>query len=157
MKRVFICALVVVGCFTLQLLSPAKAASASIRSVTVVGTEFRVVLEDGRLLKQEELVGAVLLIGDGTGDHLAVRVDRVLKDPMDRDGEVTLYELSQHDQTGAWANMCQPDPDGNRYAFPIAGIWTKNDHHHDDPMDNSVSPARPAPMANASASVINHG
>jgi hypothetical protein len=108
----------------------ATAAGAAIRSVSVVGTEFRVTLADGRLLGQPELVGAVLSIGDGVGGHRAVRIDRVLKDAKDPTGEITLYEVSEQDRTtGAWANLCQPDPDGQRLAFPMAGVWAKDGTH----------------------------
>jgi hypothetical protein len=98
----------------------------SVRSVAVVGTEFRVTLADGRVLAQEDLVGMVLAVSD----DVAVRIDSVERDPGDPEGEIVLYGLSRLDPaTGEARNLCRPDPDGRRLGFPLAGVWTADGRH----------------------------
>jgi hypothetical protein len=114
---------------------PATAApDGAVRSVAVEGTSFRVTLADGRVLAQDELPGTVLAIGDGSGQRRKVRIDTVEKDPRDPAGEVVLYGLSGQDpETGAWSNLCQPDPDGRRLGFPLNGAFTPDGRHVEAP------------------------
>jgi hypothetical protein len=47
--------------------------------------------------------------------------------PDDRDptGEVMLYTLSEPDPAAVgWRNACNPDPDGRRLGFPLAGAFS---------------------------------
>jgi ADYC domain len=110
----------------LALGSPAVAAeTVAVRSVQVEGTVFRVTLGDGRILPQDQLPGAILAFGDGTGRQRRIRIDAVERDPKDPAGEVMLYTLSEQDPaTGKWNNLCLPDPDGRRLGFPLAGAFT---------------------------------
>jgi hypothetical protein len=98
-------------------------------AVTIVGTRFEVADADGNVLPQEALVGAVLGIDDGAGTRAEIRIDAVVADPKDRDGEVTLYALSVHDGDDSWRNLCTPGPDGLALGFPVSGVWTSSGVH----------------------------
>lgn len=103
-------------------LTPVQAAGPR---VDVAGTAFQVSLPDGRVLAQEQLPGTILTLGDGSGAQRRIRIDAVEHDPRDPTGEVMLYALSEPDPaTGQWRNACQPDPDGRRLGFPLAGAFT---------------------------------
>jgi hypothetical protein len=93
--------------------------------VTVEGTVFRVTLPDGRILSHDDIVGAVLTLGDGSGLQRRIRINSEERDVRDPTGEVMLYTLSEPDPiTGEWRNACNPDPDGRRLGFPLAGAFT---------------------------------
>jgi hypothetical protein len=92
--------------------------------VTVEGTVFRVTLPDGRILSHDDIVGAVLTLGDGSGLQRRIRINSEERDVRDPTGEVMLYTLSEPDPiTGEWRNACNPDPDGRRLGFPLAGAF----------------------------------
>src|SRR5262249_39736750 len=81
----------------------ASSAPPSIERIQAVGTEFRVILSDGRVLSAAQLIGAVLSIADGHGDQQAVRIDAIESDPTDPDREIQLHTLSVQDPTtGSW-------------------------------------------------------
>jgi hypothetical protein len=93
--------------------------------VAVDGTTFRVSLPDGTVLDQQQLAGTVLTLGDGSGATRRVRIDAAEHDPRDPSGTVMLYALSEPDPDGGgWHNACQPDPDGRRLGFPLAGAFS---------------------------------
>jgi ADYC domain len=99
-------------------------------SVAVEGTAFRVTLPDGSVLAQERLPGTVLTLGDGSVAQRRIRIDAVEHDTRDLRGEVVLYTLSEPDAaTGQWRNACEPDPDGRRLGFPLAGAFTSDGHY----------------------------
>jgi hypothetical protein len=76
-------------------------------------------------LAQDQLPGAVLTLGDGSGVQRRIHIDAVEHDPRDPQGEVLLYTFSEPDNvTGQWRNACNPDPDGRRLGFPLAGAFT---------------------------------
>ncbi|MER8827337.1 ADYC domain-containing protein [Mesorhizobium sp. M0938] len=101
----------------------------AIGSISVVGTRFEVTMQDGRIVTQEYLVGAVLTIGDGQ-DRMPLRIDAVEIDPRNPDGGVMLYAMSTLDPaSGAWRNICEPDIEGRRMGFPLAGTWTQDGRH----------------------------
>jgi hypothetical protein len=101
--------------------SPASAANVAVRSVEVEKTAFRVTLNDGRVLKQEQLRGAILVLGDGTGAQRRIRIDGIERDAKDPAGEIILYALSEQNPEGEWHNLCLPDIEGRRLGFPLAG------------------------------------
>jgi len=93
--------------------------------VAVEGTAFRITLPDDSVLAQEQLPGTVLTLGDGGLAQRRLRIDAVEHDARDPTGEVLLYTLSEPDPgTGQWHNACNPDPDGRRLGFPLAGAFT---------------------------------
>jgi hypothetical protein len=101
----------------------------AISSISVVGARFEVTMEDGRTVPQNDLVGAVLTIGDGQ-DRMRLRIDAVEIDPRNPDGGIMLYAMSTRDTaTGAWRNICEPDIEGRRMGFPLAGMWTPDGRH----------------------------
>jgi hypothetical protein len=107
------------------LLLPARALSADVTGVTVSGTAFRVALSDGSVLPQAALPGLIVALGDGGGAQRRLRIDTVERDARDPAGEVMLYGLSEQTPDGKnWANACDPDPDGRRLGFPLAGSFT---------------------------------
>lgn len=109
---------------------PAAAGSGQeVGSISVVGTRFEVTTDDGRIVPQNDLVGAVLTLGDEQ-DQMALRIDAVETDPRNPDGAITLYSMSSRDAaTGAWRNICEPDIEGRRMGFPLAGTWTQDGRH----------------------------
>jgi ADYC domain len=114
--------------------APTRAAGpAAAASVSVVGSEFRVSLDDGSVLAGEALKGVVLAFGDGSGRQRRLRIDSVEPDPRDRDGEVMLYSLSEQDESGEWRDACLPDPDGRRLGFPLAGRFTADGRYDPEP------------------------
>jgi hypothetical protein len=93
--------------------------------IAVVGDSFELHHADGSTAPQSELVGTILALGVGNGAQRRIRIDSVLHDPKDQSGRVMLYGLSEADATGAWHNLCQPDPDGQRLGLPLAGHFTE--------------------------------
>ncbi|WP_192361490.1 ADYC domain-containing protein [Mesorhizobium mediterraneum] len=101
----------------------------AISSISVVGTRFEVTTADGRVVTHEDLVGAVLTIADGQ-ERMPLRIDAVETDPRNPDGGIMLYTMSTRDPaTGAWRNICEPDIEGRRMGFPLAGAWTQDGRH----------------------------
>jgi hypothetical protein len=97
----------------------AVGAPEALRAIEVAGAQFRVTTASGRVLPQQELVGAVLSYRQGD-QVLPVRIDRVFTDPKDKSGELLLYGFSVRDAgSGGWKEMCQPDADGLQAGFPL--------------------------------------
>lgn len=106
----------------LALLLPAFVVSAEDErrggQLTVVRTEFRLKMPDGRILRSADLIGAVLgIVENGTLKRM--RIDSVEPDPLDSKGEVLLHALSIFDDaTSQWVPYCLPDASNNRLGFP---------------------------------------
>jgi hypothetical protein len=82
-------------------------------SLTVHGTELVLTTGDGRVLRSAQLVGATLAIG-----ALTVRLDAVDRDPRARD-EVLRHRFVVLDGDREPTELCEPDPDGDRWAMPL--------------------------------------
>jgi hypothetical protein len=102
-------------------------------TIAVEGTAFVVRLPEGGSLAQEDLVGAELDVADEAGRPLTVRIDGFARDPQDPAGEVVLYRMTTPDGTGGWRELCNPDPAGERWAFPLAGTWAADGRHSASP------------------------
>ena len=97
------------------------AAAQQLRAVRVVGTELQLVLDDGRTLARDDLVGAVLTLRGEDGARQRVKIESIVADPRDRTGEVLLYAFTTPDEGGAWQPLCPPDPKGQQLGFPQPG------------------------------------
>src|SRR5688500_11706168 len=103
------CALALVLAFMLSA-HPDEPARDAFPKLRVVGTEFHLTMADGRVLAGLDLVGAVLTVGDTTGDEVPVRIEAIRPDPEDPTGETMVYTFAVEDpHTGLWQNPCAPD------------------------------------------------
>jgi hypothetical protein len=94
-------------------------ASALDGRLEVVGGEFRLQLDDGRVLEREALVGARLSVRNGTRDVPLV-IDGVERIRHASGGTALAYRLLVEDPAqGARRNLCQPDAYGRQLGFPI--------------------------------------
>jgi hypothetical protein len=94
-----------------------------IEKTEVVGTAFRLTFSSGRILQGKELVGVTLSVrlpGDMSVHH--VRLDEILTDSRDPNHDVLLYKAAVVDGETP-KELCDPDPDGNRWMFPLKGQW----------------------------------
>jgi hypothetical protein len=109
-----------------MLLALAQAEPEGLRSIEAEGTQFKVTLMDGRVLRSLELVGAVLVIVV-SGRERRLRIDAIEPDPdgparaTTLSSQVFLNTISIQADDGSWQNVCQPGPDGRRQAFLLAG------------------------------------
>jgi hypothetical protein len=96
-----------------------------IQSVDVIHTSLRVHLASGRILQDNDLVGATLSLAmPGKAEAQRVRIQSVVTDPMDPEGEVKLYRMTvPNAATGIDEELCDPDPQGQRWTFPVQGQW----------------------------------
>lgn len=106
---------------------PAFAQSgATLRSIEADGTQFKVTLTDGQVLRSRDLLGATLTIAHNGIAH-RIRIETVETDPsapergVSPDRQVFLHTLSIEAADGTWHNVCLAGPDGRRQAFPLAG------------------------------------
>ena len=120
--------------------APAFAQSgAALQSVEADGTQFKVTLTDGQVLRSRELVGATLTIAHN-GIAYRIRIEAVETDPrtpergVPPDHQVFLHTLSIETADGTWQNVCLAGPDGRRQAFPLAGRVRA---------DGTIAPAEP--------------
>lgn len=112
------------------LLALAEPVLATGPSVAVERTAFRVTLPDGSVLRQDQLPGVVIGLGDGSGARRSIRIDAAEYDARDPAHEVVLYSLSEQlPATGQWVSVCEPDPEGRRLGFPLAGRFTADGRH----------------------------
>jgi hypothetical protein len=96
-----------------------------IRSVDVVRTALRVHLDSGRIIQGRDLEGATLSLAmAGKAGTQQVHIQAVVIDPLDPQGEVQLYRMTAlNPATGIGEELCDPDPQGQRWAFPVQGQW----------------------------------
>ena len=71
---------------------------------------------------------------------VTLRIAEVRTDPHDSSGDLLLYALELQDaETGTWANVCNADPYGERWAFPVQGSWDAQGSHVNDATRFSVA------------------
>jgi len=110
------------------------ATQSEVLPIQLDGTRLRVMKPDGTLATVDELVGASLVVSVAGGEPQTVRIDAIEPDPSDKTGEVLLYTLSRQDpQTGAWHNVCPPDPSGLQRGFLFEGWFTPTGEHRRAP------------------------
>jgi hypothetical protein len=107
--------------------SPPPAAT-RIHSVEIRGTAFRVTLATGKTLEGQELAGATISLAlFGEPRPRRVWLAQIIHDPMDRQGDVLLYDMRVLDPvTGTSAPLCEDAVDGGRWAFPLRGQWGRD-------------------------------
>jgi hypothetical protein len=107
---------VLAGLFSL--LSPGAAQALSGR-LEANGGEFRLYLDDGRVLAREALAGARVVIGSGAHD-IQVLIDSVEQEPVSSGPPVVLYRLLITDPEGnGFQEACEPDAKGRRLGLPL--------------------------------------
>ena len=119
---------------TLIAVASRPASATELRSVEADGTEFKVAMSDGSVLRSRDLVGAILTVAVG-GQAMKLRIDAVEPDPDAKRGKVWLHTLSAETADGGWQNLCAAGPDGRRQGFPLAGRAR--------PVDGLFEPAEP--------------
>jgi len=82
------------------------------------GTEFVLILQDGRVLRSANLVGATLMIGAGES-QIAVAIESVEEDPHSVGGDVFLHRFIVRDESGSLSELCTPDATGRNLGFPV--------------------------------------
>jgi len=102
--------------------------------VDVDGTALQVRLNSGRILQGRDLEGATLaIVLPGKRQPQRIRIDSIAPDPMDPEGEILLYRIRVLDSApGKSEELCGPDPQGERWAFPLRGQWDSNGSHISD-------------------------
>jgi hypothetical protein len=103
----------------LALLLPAAAAAATVVSVAAEGTQFRLTLSDGRVLRSADLAGAMLTVMTEGGPR-RIRLEAVERDPGARTDDVWLHTMLVEQPDGSLVNLCEPGPEGRRQGFPLA-------------------------------------
>jgi hypothetical protein len=93
-----------------------------VASIVAEGTQFRVTLTDGRVLRSAALVGANLIVALPSGST-KVRIAAVERDPDAKTDDIWLHTLLTELPDGSSQSMCDPGPDGRRQGFPIATSW----------------------------------
>jgi hypothetical protein len=90
-----------------------KATAGAAPSLTVRGTDLVLTTGDGRTLRSADLIGATLTIG-----AVNVRLEAVDRDPGSR-AEVLRHRFAVLGRDGARGELCEADPDGDRWAIPV--------------------------------------
>jgi hypothetical protein len=94
-----------------------------IEAFEVEGTALRLRRADGRVLAEEELLGATLSLKDAKGTPLVVRIDDIEHDS--EDPSLVFYNFtSQNPRSGAWQPLCEPDYEGKTLGFLLQAETT---------------------------------
>jgi hypothetical protein len=105
------------GLVSLSFLGAAQALSGRLE---VAAGEFRLHLDDGRVLAREALIGARVVISHGTQD-IQVLIDAVEDEAVRAGPPVVLYRLLITDPEGRVQEACEPDAKGRRLGLPLIG------------------------------------
>jgi hypothetical protein len=88
-------------------------AAAGQPSLTADGTEFVLTLDDGRILRSADLVGATLNIASGQN----ITIKSVEEEAVG--GRVFLHHFTMTDATGKVVDLCTLDAQGRSLGFPV--------------------------------------
>jgi hypothetical protein len=97
----------------------AQSGAVTVTAVAAEGTQFRLTLSDGRVLRSPELEGAVLTVQTEAGPR-RVRLATVERDPDAKSGDVWLHRMLVEQPDGSLVDLCGEGPDGRRQGFPLA-------------------------------------
>lgn len=81
-------------------------------------TAFVLRLPDGRVLRGQQMQGAIVHVALDGGKVAAVKLASITPDPQDPD--ILRHEYQQQDEAGQWVPVCQPNFYGETWGFPIA-------------------------------------
>jgi hypothetical protein len=96
------------------LVKPARALEGSFH---VNGLDLVLQLDDGRVLKGRDLIGMTLIMGEAF-DDAEICIDGVVHEGQVRGRPAAFSRMSIKDRdTGAYKDLCERDPDGERAAF----------------------------------------
>src|SRR4051812_47487486 len=108
--------------------APTRAATeAQVTSVAAVGTQFRMTLTDGRVLRSPELAGTELTIATDAGTT-TIRIEAVERDSGANAEGVWLHTMLLVRPDGSTQNLCDAGPDGRRQGFPLASRLAPDGH-----------------------------
>jgi len=96
----------------------AAAAQAAKGRLAIDGGEFRLHLDDGRVLQREALVGAHVVIHNGA-ETIRLLINAVVEDTTPTGKPLVLYRLLVEDASGQVQEACQPDARGRRLGMPL--------------------------------------
>jgi|EndMetStandDraft_3_1072993.scaffolds.fasta_scaffold195835_2 hypothetical protein len=93
-------------------------AAAEQARLTVEGTEFKLAMPDGRVLRSADLVGASIKIGDGA-QTIDLTIQSTEEDREAIGGKVVLHHFVVQGENRVTAEFCTPDTSGRSLGFPI--------------------------------------
>lgn len=123
----------------LALLAPSLAQAAptgtrvEVTAVAAEGTQFRLTLSDGRVLRSPELAGATLTIATAHGPR-RIKLETVERDPNAKADGVWLHTMMVEQPDGSMVPLCNAGPDGRRQGFPLSSRM------HDDGRTETTAP-----------------
>ena len=87
-------------------------------SLAVEGSAFVLKMEDGRVLRGTELVGATVYLAM-QGDQVApIKLASITPDPERAD--ILRHDFQKPDGKGGWESACSPNAYGERWGFPVS-------------------------------------
>jgi len=81
-------------------------------------TAFVLRLPDGRVLRGQQMQGAIVHVALDGGKIAAVKLASITPDPQDPD--ILRHEYQSQDDAGRWVPVCSPNFYGETWGFPIA-------------------------------------
>jgi hypothetical protein len=94
-----------------------------IEAFEVEGTALQLRDANGRVLAEEELLGATLTLSDANDTLLVVRIDGIEHDSEDT--SLVFYNFSSRNpRSGAWQPICEPDYEGKTLGFLLQAETT---------------------------------
>lgn len=90
-----------------------------VTGVAAEGTQFRLTLSDGRILRSPELAGATLTIRTANGPR-RIKLETVERDPTAKSEGVWLHTMMVEQPDGSMIPLCNAGPDGRRQGFPLS-------------------------------------
>lgn len=105
----------------------ATAAVDSAPRIEVTEAKFKIILDDGAILRGPDLVGVILHLRNRSGDPIEIRIDSVSPTVEEPESGVELYGLSRRDGGSGWSPLCKPGADGRALGFPLPEMGLPDD------------------------------
>ena len=83
----------------------------------VEGSAFVLKLDDGRVLRGEQMQGAVVHLAVEGGQVGSIRLDSIKPDPEQAD--ILRHDFRVQNEQGDWVPACSPNADGETWGFPV--------------------------------------